>query len=207
MKWAPLWCPFFFCKPSADPHQLPTRFSILLFSMKYLLDGQETERLHFRKLQPDDFSGWLEFFRNPKAIRFWNYQTTDPEQLCKNWFTKTFERYEQNTGGMNILLDKHTGELIGQAGLCIQIVDDQEELEIGYFILPKYWNFGFASEAALCCKEYAFENNFSETLISIIHENNIGSQQAAIRNGMSIEKSTIYAGNPVLIFRIEKTHK
>ena len=173
--------------------------------MKYLLDGQETERLRFRKLQSDDYSWWLEFFRDSEAIRFWNYQTADPEQLCQNWFAKTFERYEQNTGGMNVLLDKHSGECIGQAGLCIQTVDDQEELEIGYSLLPKYWNHGFATEAAIRCKEYAFENNFTESLISIIHENNFGSQQVAMRNGMSIEKATIYAGNPVLIFRIRKT--
>ena len=32
--------------------------------MKYLLNGQETDRLKFRRLQDDDFEAWTELFRD-----------------------------------------------------------------------------------------------------------------------------------------------
>lgn len=103
---------------------------------------------------------------------------------------------------MNALIDKTSNTLIGQCGLLAQTVDDIEELEIGYSILPKYWKKGYASEAAKKCKKYAFENGFAKSLISIIHIDNIPSQKVAANNGMYLDKTTTYKDNPVHIFRV-----
>ena len=106
---------------------------------------------------------------------------------------------------MNALIDKKTNKLIGQCGLLIQTVENTERLEIGYSILPEYWNQGFASEASQKCKNYAFENNFSDALISIVHINNISSEKVALKNGMKLEKKIdSYKGIPVIVFKIDK---
>ena len=62
------------------------------------------------------------------------------------------------------------------------------ELEIGYHLLKKYWHKGYAIEAAELFKNYAFENNLCQSLISIIHINNTASHHVAIKNGMLKEK-------------------
>jgi RimJ/RimL family protein N-acetyltransferase len=49
-------------------------------------------------------------------------------------------------------MDKKTNRLVGQCGLLIQNIDNIERLEIGYSILPEFWNQGFASESAMKCK-------------------------------------------------------
>lgn len=103
---------------------------------------------------------------------------------------------------MNALIHKETDELMGMCGLLVQTVDGQEELEIGYSILPKHWRNGYAIEAAKKCKEYAFANNFRDSLISIIHIDNIPSQEVALKNGMHLSKTTVYKNNPVHIFRV-----
>jgi ribosomal-protein-alanine N-acetyltransferase len=107
-------------------------------------------------------------------------------------------------GGMNALISKASGELIGICGLLVQTVDDIQELEIGYSVLPKFWLKGYAFEAAQKCKEHAFENNFSDSLISIIHVDNIPSQKVARKNGMHLDKTTAYKDNPVHIFRVNQ---
>ena len=170
--------------------------------MKYLLEGEETNRILFRKLIPTDFDAWLPFHQNPLSTEHWDGLPEDPKVACQQWFTKIFHRYKNDLGGMNALIHKKTGLLIGQCGLLVQNVDGVQELEIGYSILPHYWKKGFASEAAIKCKEYAFEHRLAPSVISIIHIHNIGSQKVAKNNGMRLDKTTTYAHNPVHIFRI-----
>jgi len=169
--------------------------------MKYLLIGQETERLKFRLLKSGDFDSWVGLF---KANNVAEYLQLDPKlsesELCTLWFEKAFHRYENDLGGMNVLIDKKTNRLVGQCGLLIQNIENIERLEIGYSILPEFWNQGYASESAMKCKNYAFENNFADSLISMIHIDNLRSEKVALKNGMRFEKTT----NSFNIFRIDK---
>ncbi len=169
---------------------------------KYLLDTQETKRLQFRRLAAADFDAWLPFYHNPNATKYWNGLSTDPIIACKEQFERQFERYEKGHGGMNALVSKQTGKLIGICGLLTQLVDDKIELEIGYSILPEYWLKGYAFEAASKCKTFAFDHELTESLISIIHVDNLPSQKVALKNGMHLDNTTNYKENPVHIFRV-----
>ena len=170
--------------------------------MDLLLEGEQTKRLLFRKVLPSDFKTWLPFHEDKRSSEFWEGLPSDPKTACQEQFDRIFERYENNLGGMNALISKSTGEFIGLCGLLKQTVDQIEELEIGYSILPKYWKQGYASEAAIKCKNYAKEQSLAKSLISIIHINNLPSQKVALKNGMYLDKTTTYHNNPVHIFRV-----
>ena len=170
--------------------------------MDLLLEGEQTERLLFRKVLPSDFEAWLPFHEDKRSSEFWEGLPSDPKIACQEQFDRIFERYENNLGGMNALISKSTGEFIGLCGLLKQTVDQIEELEIGYSILPNYWKQGYASEAAIKCKTYARQQQFTDSLISIIHVDNIPSQKVAINNGMYLDKTTTYHNNSVHIFRV-----
>ncbi|WP_339705423.1 GNAT family N-acetyltransferase [uncultured Kriegella sp.] len=171
--------------------------------MKYLLTDQETDRLKFRLLKPEDFDSWLELFKAKDIAR---YLDLDPKlsesELCKKWFDKAFHRYENDLGGMNVLIDKKTNLFVGQCGLLVQTIENVERLEVGYSILPKFWRQGYAFEAATKCKNYAFENDFAPSLISMVHVDNIGSEKVALKNGMAFEKKL----KSFNIFRIDKAN-
>lgn len=170
--------------------------------MKYLLGGVQTERLNFRLLTSKDFNTWLPFHQDPRSTWYWKGVPKDPIIACQEQFKKVFDRYDEGLGGMNALTLKPNNELIGMCGLLVQTVDGVEELEIGYSILPTYWKQGYATEAAIKCKEYAFDHGFAASLISIIHINNIPSIKVVQNNGMRPDKTTTYKCNPVHIFRI-----
>lgn len=174
--------------------------------MKYLLEGEETKRLRFRLLKPEDFDTWIDIFKEKDVPRFFGMDNIPtPKEQCEEWFQKIKHRYEHDTGGLNVLIDKHTNEFIGQCGILIQEVDGVNEMEIGYSILPKHWKKGYATEAAQKCRDYAFENNFADYLISIIHIENNRSKHVALKNGMTLWKNTTFWDMPVNVFRIDKT--
>ncbi|MFT4695748.1 MAG: ribosomal-protein-alanine N-acetyltransferase [Urechidicola sp.] len=174
--------------------------------MNYLLTGEETERLSFRLLNNEDYDSWLPLFERKNVAKFLLLDhSLSQKELCDKWFEKSMMRYEKKLGGMNVFFDKVSGEFIGQCGLLIQNIEDVEYLEVGYSILPTHWNRGYASEAAIKCKNFAFENDLTDSLISIIHKENIGSRKVAINNGMSLFKNNLKNPNTDFdMYRISK---
>jgi len=170
--------------------------------MKYLLDGEETDRIHFERIHAAHADQWIEFFKDPSSFLYWDVEREAPEVECRKWYEKQTYRYTHDLGGMNALIEKSTGNLIGHCGLLVQTVDDVRELEIGYSLLGNYRGKGFAIEAAKKCRDFAFENQFSDSLISIISQTNTPSAQVAMKNGMQVSRQSTYNQNPVNIFRI-----
>jgi RimJ/RimL family protein N-acetyltransferase len=171
---------------------------------KFLLPGISTARLRFRLLEAEDFFLCLPFFQDPRSHEYWDTQGMDPQSLCKAWFDKQQWRYTNDKGGAMALIEKNTNTLVGWCGLLVQEVDGAEELEVGYSLLPAQWNKGYATEAARCCLEAAFENDLAESVISIIQIHNVPSQRVAEKNGLLRVKQTTHHGNPVFIYRVHK---
>ena len=172
--------------------------------MKFLLHGEETERLKFRQLKADDETVWQNLFSEDIARFIALDHLPTPQEKAKAWFERGLKRIQDGLGGLNVLADKHTGEMIGQSGLLVQTVDDVTHLEVGYSILPEFWRMGYAIEAARKCRDCAFLRGYTDELISIIHVDNENSMKVARSNGMQHWKNTMYKDFPVSIFRITK---
>ena len=173
--------------------------------MKYLLTGEQSDRLNFRIVDQSYFKYWIDFFNHPDTARYLGMQDIGtPHEQCEEWFRLVEERYRNELGGMNALIDKNTGLFVGQCGLLVQDIDGQKELEIGYSILPRFWNLGYATEAAVKCKDFAFQNDLADSLISIISIENIKSEKVAIKNGMTKTRQTLFRKMSVNIFRIDR---
>lgn len=170
--------------------------------MSYLLENEETDRLLFRKIAATDYTTWLPFHQNSKSSKYWKGLPKNPKVACTQQFETIFKRYEDGTGGMNALINKKTGTLVGLCGLLVQVVDEQKELEIGYSILPEYWGLGYATEAAKKCKQVVFEKQWAAELICIIQIHNLPSRKVALQLEMTLRNTTTYKNNPVHIFSI-----
>jgi len=168
-----------------------------------IADKLETERLKFRRLTLDDVESWMEFILNSEATKFLGLKSHD-KNTCEEWMSRQLERYEDNNGKCAVL-EKQTGELIGQCGIIFQEVDGVHEVEVGYHFIPRFWGKGFATEAAIACRDLAFSNNITDTVVSLIDKDNIPSQKVAQRNGMKPTKSTQWKGIDIVVWRIERS--
>jgi [ribosomal protein S5]-alanine N-acetyltransferase len=167
------------------------------------LENHTSQRLRFRRLNDGDVKYHWEFLNQPEAIRYLFIDVT-LEEYCTRWFERQYNRYKTGRMGLCAIELKASGEFVGQCGLLPQVVDEQEELEIGYHFLPCYWGNGYATEAARACKDFAFSNHLAESIISLIHIDNVRSQKVALRNGMKVDKRSLFHTLPVDIYRITR---
>lgn len=119
------------------------------------------------------------------------YEGAFSDKEVREWFDRQFARYDKYGFGLWAVILKETNEFIGQCGLTMQPWKDSEVLEIGYLFERKYWHNGYATEAAIACKRYAFETLGASEVCSIIRDTNTASQNVAKRNGMTVKDTWV----------------
>jgi RimJ/RimL family protein N-acetyltransferase len=168
-------------------------------------DGLETNRFLTRKLVREDESVWLEFLKNKETSEYLPApDSMSTEEFAKHWIDWQLLRYADCRFGLQAIIQKETRAFIGQCGLLTQTVDGQEELEVGYHVLRQYWGQGYAPEAARLFIDFAFEQNLTDSVISMIDVKNVKSQRVAEKNGLAREKQTLWRGMNIYVYRISK---
>ena len=148
----------------------------------------ETERLILREMIQADFPLLCKHLQDAEVMYAYEHAYSDTE--VQEGIDKQFQRYKEDGFGVWAVILKDNGALIGQCGLSMQPFADREVLEIGYIFQKAYWHKGYATEAAIACKEYAFDVLNADEVFSIIRDTNIASQNVAKRIGMTIADMT-----------------
>ncbi len=165
----------------------------------------QTERLYLRELHQNDFKSLCNILQDKDVMYAYQHAFTDNE--VHDWLEKQLLRYKNDGFGLWAVILKENNKLIGQCGLTIQNFNNNPIIEIGYLFQKAYWHKGYAIEAARACKKYAFEVLNAKEVYSIIRDNNIPSQNVAIKNGMKLTGRLIkYYYNtymPHLVFSVK----
>ncbi|MBS1636856.1 MAG: GNAT family N-acetyltransferase [Bacteroidetes bacterium] len=173
---------------------------------KYIYQDQlQTPRLQTRFLTRDDATAWAGFFADKECGAFIpDFGFTDPHERAKHWMERQLTRYAENRYGLQALINRETGEFIGQCGLMLQDVDGIPEIEVGYHIFRKYWGQGYAPEASAAFTGFWLDNHLSDSLISIIDVNNVNSQRVADKNGLTRTIQTKWMDLDIFVYRISR---
>ena len=162
----------------------------------------ETPRLILRHFVPADADALSEVLCDRENMRYYPnpFERTDVEA----WIEKCLRRYREDGIGLWALILKSDGKLAGDCGLLRQQVDEVIEMEVGYHLARRYQGQGLATEAARACIDYAFSQLGIQRVISLIRPENLPSRRVAERNGMSVEKETIFVELPHLVYVAQK---
>lgn len=145
----------------------------------------ETLRLLLRPLVHDDEPALAAVIGDRETMRWYTRPFTGHE--VRQWIERQIGRYRDGYGLLAVL-EKQTGQLIGDCGPTWQEVDSHMELEIGYHVNRERWNQGFATEAARAVIEDSFRRFPVDRLISIIRPENVPSRRVAEKNGLTMDR-------------------
>lgn len=168
----------------------------------------ETNRLVIREMVQSDYDALCRIMCDEEVMRV-AYENAFTLEEVQNWLNRHLKRYETYGFGLWAVVLKETNEMIGQCGLTLQGWRDKEILEIGFLFQKAHWHKGYATEAAVACKEYAFSVLDANSVYSIIRDTNTAAQKVAARNGMHVvDKDTKHFRNVDMefyLYAVERT--
>lgn len=142
----------------------------------------ETERLFLREMTEKDYDALYAVLGDPDIMQHYPY--TFDEKRVRGWIERNIERYRIFGFGLWAVCLKETGEMIGDCGLTMQLINGEIKPEIGYHIRADKQRKGYASEAARAVRNWTFENTPFNVIYSYMKYTNIGSYSTAMANGM-----------------------
>lgn len=144
-----------------------------------------TDRLILRAMKENDFDDMFKVFSDKKVLASFGLESFNREQM-KGWVDRNLNHQKEYGYGLFSVILKSNEELIGDCGLEHTEFEGEPRVEIGYDFLSKYWNQGYATEAAKAVRDHAiYELNIaSNSLCSFIRKNNTASQRVSEKIGM-----------------------
>ena len=135
----------------------------------------------------------LRIFCDAEVMRFSDGVKT--QEWVQNWLHSCLERYQTWGFGPYAVVEQSHQEVIGYCGLFLfPDLDGQAEIEIGYRLARSVWGKGYATEAALKVRDYAFNTMGIKRLIALIDPSNFSSVRVAEKIGMKYEKEIMLEG-------------
>jgi ribosomal-protein-alanine N-acetyltransferase len=176
-----------------------TSSSLRLFAVTSTL---QTARLILRPFRSEDLDLFADFFADGGFMRF----SSGPfsRERTAEFINKVIRWDRDGLPSQFVVTLRENLAPIGYCGFFHQVVDAEPEIEIGYRLHPDFWNKGFATEAARAVRDCGFSEWKLDRVISLIHPENTASRRVAEKNGMILEKETVFKGFPTQVFAMNR---
>ncbi len=132
-----------------------------------------TKRVRFRRYQLADLDAVIAMFDDPEA-RQWYPTHSEPDE-ARRWIEWNLENYATHGFGLWAIEDIETEVFLGDCGLTYQMVEGEQLLELGYHLQELRRGFGYATEAAQACLDFAFTELSAGSVCSIVDPQNVAS--------------------------------
>ena len=157
-----------------------------------------SDRIKLRGWQDSDFHPYTTLVSDPVMMRFIGGGAMSYKEARKE-FNGMREQWIDRKIGIFVIADKTSDKLLGFSGLFESPLIDEPELS--WSLSAKNHGKGYASEAAVLVRNWAFREHNIGPLMSLVHPDNISSKRVAERLGASVESHSTWMGQPRLVYR------
>jgi RimJ/RimL family protein N-acetyltransferase len=146
----------------------------------------ETERLILREFNENDFSRMYEYQNDSRYLEFYEYNEKSEEEVLR--LLNMIISWKNEKPRIKYLLCielRSTGTMIGNCGIRLNSAGDNEG-EIGFELDPKYWKYGYMSEALKSILEYGKKNIGLSVIRAYCHPENTNAIKVIMNLGFKI---------------------
>ncbi|MEO9971956.1 MAG: GNAT family N-acetyltransferase [Hyphomonadaceae bacterium] len=157
-----------------------------------------TDRLRLRAYRLSDFRGFADFYTSPRS----QYADGPVDgDVAWAWFAAGTGRWALTGYGAWTIEKRDDNQAIGIVSLNHPVKTDAER-ELGWLLWEGHEGSGYATEAAVSARQFAFEQLGWETMVSYIARENAASIRLAERIGAHLdEAATQMADADTLVYR------
>jgi len=145
-----------------------------------------TERLVLRPFAPEDLEALVEIHAEES---FWWYplRSAMSAEQTAGFLDRVLERYERDGFGMEALVDRASGALIGWGGLAVPdfLPEILPAVEVGWRLAGAFRGRGLATEAGAASVDFGFTTAGLERIVSIYEPENAASGRVMEKLGFT----------------------
>ena len=153
------------------------------------------------RLTPEDRHQFRRIDRDPAVMAFMGGVRTPT--ATDAYLERNLEHWVEYGFGIWVLRDPDSGALIGRAGLRHILVEQSDEVELAYALLPQWWGRGLATTAARACVTIAREWIGLPSVVALVQPDNTLSRRVLAKAALVREREVTHQGRPHLLYRTD----
>ena len=164
----------------------------------------ETDRLVLRPMADSDYKSLQAVISDPETMKY--YAKPYDETGVQKWIDWCKASQAKRGFSLWSVILKETGQMIGDCGVSMQIIDDEMRPEIGYHLNKKYHRQGIGKEMTQAVRDYFFTHFDYDAVYSYMDYLNEASYKTAAANGMTYLHDYVTAdGERCKVYRITRS--
>jgi ribosomal-protein-alanine N-acetyltransferase len=130
----------------------------------------ETDKLLIREIVPDDAEAILRLDGDPLVLKYINQNPIQSLEQAQDIISFIRQQYIDHGIGRWAIIEKATKNFIGWTGfkfITALTNNKSHYFDLGYRLIRDYWGKGYASESAIACITYGFQNLLLEEIYAM----------------------------------------
>lgn len=159
----------------------------------------ESKRLILRELTPEDAEQFYLLNTDPEVIRYTGDEPFESIESAKQFLEK-YDQYQKYGFGRWAVILKADNSFLGWCGLKYTL--EKDEVDVGFRFFRKYWNLGYATEAAQVSLETGREKFGINEIVGRAMKENLASVKVLEKIGLTYFDDFNFDGVEGVIYKI-----
>jgi ribosomal-protein-alanine N-acetyltransferase len=161
-----------------------------------------TNNLVLRPWELEDAEALFNILQEKDILRYFPSSTPPPREKVEKYILHHLTHWQQRGYGHWAVVSRADGQVIGWSGL--EYLPEINETEIAFLLSQRVWGRGLATEAAQAAIHFGFASAGLETIVGLVHPENIASIRVLEKCGLAFVDQITLWGLALYRYRIHR---